>query len=248
VCSSDLGRRTPHEVAIFTESHFDMAYSVDSKIKIAWLVESAGVHPWAVSKIIEKENDFDYILTHNKELLNRSDKYHKVFVGSSRIEKEDIDREFVKDKLISMIASNKRMTAGHIFRHEISSQISGVDFWGSSHKYFSSKKEPLENYMYSIAIMNTRYDYYFTEILIDCFMYKAIPIFWGCPSIGEIFDLRGMYTFDTVEELKTILDKISPEDYNGRMEFINKNYEIAKTNFISTDDIIAKKIMGILND
>jgi hypothetical protein len=73
-------------------------------------------------------------------------------------------------------------------------------------------------------------------------MFKTIPIFYGCPNIGDIFDLRGMYTFDTIEELKTILDKINLEDYNVRLEYVNKNYEIAKNNFMITDDIIADKI------
>jgi hypothetical protein len=232
----------PHKLAIFTETHFDTALSINSKIKIAWLVESADIHRWAADKIKELENQFDYIFTHNKELLSRSDKYHQVYVGSSRISNEDVDRVFEKDRLVSIIASSKTMTAGHFFRHDIIKNIQGVDLWGTGYKYFKDKREPLANYMYSIAVMNAKYDYYFTEILIDCFMFKTIPIFYGCPNIGDIFDLRGMYTFDTIEELKTILDKISPEDYNVRLEYVNKNYEIAKNNFMITDDIIADKI------
>jgi hypothetical protein len=232
----------PHNVAVFTETHFDIAPSIDSKIKIAWLVESEGVHPWAIEKIIKAEDNFDYIFTHNEKLLERSSKYHKVLVGSSRVEKEDIDKEFNKDKLVSMIASYKTMTPGHIFRHEIIKQISGVDLWGSGYRNFNSKREPLSEYMYTISVMNAKYNHYFTEVLTDCFMYKAIPIFWGFPRVEEVFDLRGMYVFDTVDELKLILDKISLEDYNSKLEYVNNNYEIAKNNFMVTDDIVADKI------
>lgn len=232
----------PHQLAVFTETHLDIASSVDSKIKIAWLVESEGIHPWAIEKIIQTEDSFDYIFTHNEKLLERSNKYHKVLVGSSRIEKEDIDKEFNKNKLVSMIASYKTMTPGHIFRHEIARQVSGIDLWGSRYKSFNSKREPLSEYMYTISIMNAKYNHYFTEVLTDCFMYKSIPIFWGFPKVGEIFDLRGMYTFNTIDELKSILDKINPEDYNSKLKYINKNYEIAKDKFMITDDIIADKI------
>lgn len=235
----------PHKLAVFTETHFDIASSIDSEIKIAWLVESAGIHPWAIEKIKELEGNFDYIFTNNKELASRSDKYHQVYVGSTWAPAEDIDRDFVKSKLVSIIASNKTMTSGHMLRHDIIKNISGVDLWGSGYKYFKTKKEPLAEYMYSIAIMNAKYDYYFTEILIDCFIYKTVPIFYGCSNIGDIFDLRGMYVFDNIEELRSILDKINVEDYNSKLEYVNKNYEIAKNNFMITDDIIADKIQEL---
>lgn len=229
------------DISIFTETDLDIAPSVDSKIKIAWLVESMAIHPWIYQKISEIENNFDYIFTHDVELLKRSNKYIQVYVGSSRIEKDDIDKNFEKNKLISMIASNKQMTDGHRFRHEIINNISGVDIWGAK-RYFSTKRDPLSNYMYSIAVMNARYNYYFTEILIDCLMYKTIPIFYGCPDIGDIFDLRGMYIFESISDLNKILSKISYSDYKSKLEFININYKIAKNNFMITDDIIADKL------
>jgi hypothetical protein len=237
----------PCDISVFTETHLSAAKEVDSKIKIAWLVESAEINPWAVHEIKKVEEDFDYIFTHNKELVNLSDKYKQVYVGSSRIPEEDIDKDFEKNNLVSIIASNKRMVSGHLLRHDIIKEIENVDIWGSGYKYFKSKSEPLESYMYSIAVMNARYDYYFTEILIDCFMYKVIPIFWGCPNIGDIFDIRGMYLFNNIKELNAILDKINLEDYNSRLEYVNNNYEIAKNNFMITDDIIANKIKEVIS-
>lgn len=238
------------DVCVFTESNFDDASNVDCKYKVAWLVESKGVHEFAYEKIGEIENNFDYILTHDKQLVNRSKnvrsiknkKYHQVYVGSSRIDRSLIDINTVKTKMCSMIASNKTMTAGHMFRHQIASSFSNFDKWGSGYQYFTSKEDPLRPYMYSIVVMNAKYDYYFTEYLIDCFICKTIPIFWGCPSIGDIFDVRGMYVFDTIEELKNILDNMSESDYNSKLKYINKNYEIAKNKFLITDDIVFDKI------
>lgn len=230
------------DICVFTESNFDDAGNVHCDKKIAWIVESKEIHPWAYEKIKNIEDNFDLILTHDKELVKKSKKYCQVYVGSSRVERSHIGINFDKNNLVSMIASNKTMTNGHRLRHEVARNISNVDMWGSGFKHFTSKAEPLSGYMYSIAIMNARYDYYFTEILIDCFMYKVVPIFYGCPNIGDIFDIRGMYLFETIDELKYILDKISKDDYNSKLEFVNKNYEIAKNNFMITDDIIIDKI------
>jgi len=236
----------PHDLAVFTETHLDMASTVSSKIKIAWIVESKGIHPWAYEKIKELEDNFDYILVNDKELVSRSEKYHQIYVGASRINQENIDKKFNKNKLVSLIASHKTMTPGHILRHEIARKQFSIDLWGSAYKPFLDKVEPLGDYMYSIVILNAKYDYYFNEALMDCFMHKAIPIFWGCPGIGDIFDARGIYLFNDIEELKTILDKISFDDYNSRLKYINKNYKIVKDNFMITDDIIANKIKEIL--
>jgi hypothetical protein len=123
----------PCDISVFTETHLSMAKKVDSKIKIAWLVESAEINPWAVHEIKKTEENFDYIFTHNKELVNSSERYKQVYVGSSRIPVEDIDRDFEKSNLVSIIASNKRMVAGHLLRHDIIKEISNVDIWGSGY-------------------------------------------------------------------------------------------------------------------
>jgi hypothetical protein len=44
-------------------------------------------------------------------------------------------------------------------------------------------------------------DYYFTEKLIDCFLMETVPVYWGCPGIGSIFDERGILRFETPDEL-----------------------------------------------
>lgn len=238
----------PHDIAVFTESHFDIAPTIDSKIKIAWLVESKVLHAWAYEKIKEIENNFDFIFTHDKSLIERFNKYKEIYVGASRIKDENVDKLFEKNKGVSLIASHKRMTAGHIFRHEVARKNFSVDLWGSAYKPFIDKEEALGEYMYSIVILNGKYDYYFNEALIDCFMHKTIPIFWGCPSINKFFDINGIYEFDTMKDLEEILDKISPDDYNSRLEYVNKNYKIAKNKFMSTDDIVADKIKELVID
>jgi hypothetical protein len=78
-------------------------------------------------------------------------------------------------------------------------------------------------------------DYYFTEKIIDCFMTGTIPIYYGCPSIENFFDINGIIVFDTVDELENILYNLTEKDYNEKYESIKNNFEKAKEFLISED-------------
>ena len=236
-------------VTVFTDNHFDkeIVDRVSSKIKIAWLLESKSITPKAYSSMVNFEHKFDYIITHDSELLKRGNKYIKTIVGASRVE-DELWGIHPKNKMVSMIASSKRYTDGHNFRHEIYNQLSfkhNIDMWGSGYKYFQKKTDPLKEYYYSICVMNAKVDNYFTEILVDPISLGCIPILWGCPNVGEFFNKNGIITFDTIEELDKILYSISIEDYNSRIEAILENIEIAKS-MKSTDDSVFKIIKKII--
>ena len=66
-------------------------------------------------------------------------------------------------------------------------------------------------------------------------MTGTIPIYWGCPSIGNFFDIDGVITFDSLEELEDVLNKITPELYNSKIESIKSNFELAKKYILSED-------------
>ena len=68
------------------------------------------------------------------------------------------------------------------------------------------------------------YNLYYEKI-IDAFITKTIPIYWGCPNITEFFDPKGFFTFNTEEEFFNIINSITEEDYFSRMEFVEKNYQ-----------------------
>lgn len=226
-------------ITVFTDRYINYDFDkVKSTIKVFWLLEPRAVRPDGYAKITELEDKFDYILTYDSELLKRNKKYIKYIVGQSRVYEPKI---YDKKKMFSMIASNKRMTEGHRFRHDISESLSQkhkIDMWGSGYKSFNSKIDPLSEYYFSISVMNSKIDNFFTEVLIDNFMLGTIPIFWGCPNINEYFDDRGIIRFDTISELDEILSNLTIRDYYDKMEYVKKNLELAK-NYVSTDDIIA---------
>lgn len=226
-------------ITIFTDSYIldEIVDQVNSKIKIFWLLEPPAIKSFTYDNIIQVEDKFDYILTYDEELLKRGDKYIKYIVGQSRIYEPQI---FRKKEFISMVASNKRMSVGHRYRHEIAAHISNkynVHMWGSGYKRFNDKVEPLSDYYFTISVMNSKMNNFFTEVLVDNFMCGTVPIFWGCPNIAEYFDINGIITFDTIEELDNILKNLTIDDYYNRMESI-KNNMVLSQKYLSTDDYI----------
>ncbi len=228
-------------ITVFTDSMiFDpVVDTVESNLKIAWIMEPPAIHPHVYNNIINFENKFDYILTFDESLLNRGKKYIKYIVGQSRVP-DDIANIYPKYKKISLISSGKQISNGHRYRAEVANDLAdkyNIDLWGYAYRAFENKIEPLQDYEFSIAITNSRIENYFTEILLDCFRLGTIPIFWGCPNISNYFDIRGMETFNTISELEDTLKNLKP--YSEYLEYAKINFELCKE-YIHTDDYIAK--------
>lgn len=227
-------------ITVFTDGYIvdPVVDQVKSKIKVAWLMEPPAISPQNYENIVKVEDKFDYILTFDSELLKRSPKYLKYIVGQSRVP-DDIANFYEKSRKISMISSGKMMSYGHRFRGEIVQALYpkyGFDLWGHAYHSFQEKTEPLIDYEFNIAVTNSKIDNYFTEILLDCFRLGTIPIFWGCPNIGDYFDLRGMETFDTIEDLDNVLTNLKP--YKEYLKGAKENFFLCRE-YLNTDDYIA---------
>jgi hypothetical protein len=238
-------------ITVFTDRFVEspIVDQVECKLKVYWLLESKAVNTYCYDLIKLNEHRFDYILTHDEELLARNpSKYIKSLVGASRVSDEEACIYSPKTKLVSMIASNKTQTDGHRYRHQIANLFAdkyNIDMWGSGYKRFNNKSEPLKDYCYTISVINTKNNNFFTEVLLDCYRYGNAVIFYGCDNIGEYFDTRGMLIFNNNEELEHILKNvISFEDYNNRMEYIKHNF-IESAKYVSIDDLLADVLVTL---
>ena len=237
------------DVSLFTDKdlHSPMVYQVSTKYKVVYLSECRSIHPFAYDNVVKVEDKFDYIFTHDSELLKRGPKYVKNVLGTSWLTEEEA-KIYPKTKLVSHIASSKKWSRGHNLRHLIGNAIRGkfdVDFWGSAYTPFESKLTPLKEYRFSITVMNAKHDNYFTETLVDTFRCGTIPIFWGCDNIGEFFNEKGILRFNTGPELFKILNNISEELYNEMLPYAEENFELAKK-YVCVDDVIAQNIIDTL--
>ena len=191
--------------------------------KYAWLLESKYITPEIVDSVKinyqQYIDTFDAIFTHNQDLLSIHPKFKWCPAQGFWIKEPKI---YEKSKMISMIASNKRMCKGHATRLEWVERLRDqVDLYGRGFNEILHKEEGLCDYMFSVAIENGQYETYFTEKLLDCFATGTIPVYLGAPDIGKYFNADGIITLS--DEFY-----ISDELYYSKMDAIKDNLEIVK--------------------
>lgn len=212
-------------VTVFTDGFLREVDTCKSKYKIAWLVEPPVISPFIYNYIKLNYQKFDLIFTFDESLLSINNKFKYYPYGSSWIHEKAI---YQKSKNVSIIASNKNVTVGQKLRHDVITRFKNIDVYGLGYKPIENKLEGLKDYKYSIAIENSKFNSYFTEKLMDCFVTGTIPIYWGCPKISEFFNKDGIYTFDSIDDLSVILNNISEKDYNSKIDAIKDNFERTK--------------------
>jgi hypothetical protein len=240
----------------FTDTDIPNAEYVDCKQKIAIILEPPTINR-AMNEIdyfdyIKNNHDkFDYILTPYKDMIHLNPKkflyYHQSFPW---IPKED-QKIYPKNKLLSIISSPKRVTLGHRLRHDVIHTYYNkfkFDVYGCGYMPFKEHKTDfLKDYYYSVCIMNSNLNGYFTEALGDCFATGTIPIFWGTKSVSDIYNTDGMIFFERLEDLNEIIPSLNENYYNSKIKAIEENFNIA-TQYTTHEDFIYEKYPYIFLD
>ena len=232
------------EFTVISDSHV-----IEFNGGIAWLLEPRSVVPKAYEHVENNHEKYKHIFTYDKEILDRNlPNVHKLPFGSTRLDADQIHL-FPKKRLCSLMTSNKNFTSGHDFRQKCRElcqheYVGKVDLHIPTYDYIP-KIDACKNYTFSIVVENGKFDYYFSEKLIDCFLTGTIPIYWGCPSIGDFFDIEGILAFDTIEDLQIIMDGLNTDEYIKRKEAIKYNFHKAKE-YMITEDIMFNQYKHIL--
>lgn len=245
---------TPTDVVFYTDRCIWMSDKI-GKTKIAWLLEPQEFEPKVFNYILKNYNEFDYVFTWDKRLLELNSKFRLYTTGNSWIARDEIGM-YSKDKLLSISASWKKFLSGHKIRHEI---IGRYMKQFSIHWYGKRGQNPKDNvitpfdplvqnpvtnlidaykdYMFTIVVENANMDYMFSEKLVSPILCGTIPIYYGMPSIGDFFDTRGMIIFNSVDELEHILKTLTPELYFSMLSYAQLNFEKAKEYQLLEDGI-----------
>jgi hypothetical protein len=98
----------------------------------------------------------------------------------------------LKPKCLSVICSNKTLTAGHRERLRFLERLmehfgSALDVFGHGLRPVTDKWDAIHPYRYHIVLENVRADHYWTEKLADNFLAGAFPFYCGCPNLGDYF-------------------------------------------------------------
>jgi len=218
--------------------------------------EIFGIHDWA----IKNHTAFSAILTWSENIIN-SCSNATWFDHGARNEDNDWVNTFgdisTKKFEVSFLSGAKSLTEGHRFRQELyklGDKITIPKKWfytlddfnwddynkGGIGRSVSEKSATFNNIpkrvcynesMFHIAVENSKHNNWYTEKIGDAFASKTVPIYWGCPNIGEHFDERGIIIFNTKEELVDIINNLTPEIYESMKPYIETNYQLVKESY-----------------
>ena len=88
-------------------------------------------------------------------------------------------------------------------------------------------KKWLFSSQFHISLESSSVKNYFSEKLIDALITKTVPIYWGCPNIGDFFDTRGMIILDSNSDIVEVCNTVTPEMYEQMLPYIEDNYNRA---------------------
>jgi len=217
--------------------------------------EYFGKHDW----IIQNKNLFDVILTWNDKILNTCENAIYLPFGHTWFKPDQYKKNHKKEFKVAHLRGNLLKSYGHQIRWEILDRKDEIkiptkffDVYGDRHNIERAridKEEVFGDSMFGIAIENFSHRGFFTEKILDCFLLKTIPIYWGCSNIDTFFNKDGIIKFDNVDDFIYISNKLTEEDYFSRKDIIECNYQLA-LEYVNYEQNIVNKITEIfkLND
>jgi len=138
---------------------------------------------------------------------------------------------------VGFLRGSKTRTEGHRLRHEVWAaqgrleEVTAValEFEAGGNVGRDERNKQFSS-LFVVVIENSRHSNYFTEKLLDALLARCVPIYWGCPNIGDFFDAGGMIQIDGgVDEIISVFSKLSMEDFMARAEACERNFDLARS-------------------
>jgi len=224
-----------------------------------WVCESRAIVPELCEALKKNYEQFfqyyDAIFTCDEELLSL-DKRFKFAPSGSNAPWTPKSHYGIhkKTKNCSLLASPKKSTVGHALRHQLAEEYQEkVDLFGgvlgsprigtdgfasSSHP---PKTEAIKDYRFSITIENDSYNNYYTEKITDCFANGTIPVYWGCPNIGDYFNTDGIIFINDEFDI----DSLTEELYESKLSAIKDNFNRVSKMVMSDDALFSSVVKEV---
>ena len=203
----------------------------------------------------------NYLLTHNQDLIDRSDKAYLQEFATSWI--RNFEEPEQKNFEVSTLIGGKLMAQGHHLRQTVLNRKNEFTvpnkFWISNNfpprnnpnaagqPILMGGKEEMFVSQFHIVIENASRRNWFTEKIMDAIQTKTVPIYWGCPNIGDWFDTRGMILVENIEDIISECNKLTPETYEAMKPYVEKNFEISKK-YLDLGKNLKEKIINFLEN
>lgn len=212
--------------------------------------EYFGLHDFA----LKNKNIFDLILTWDDKLLSLCENATLMLFGHTWFKPDQYNINHKKYFQTSHLCGKLLKTYGHSLRHEllarqneIKTPIKFFDIYGDRYNTEDARKgkeEVFGDSMFGVAIENTSHRGYFTEKILDCFLLKTIPIYWGCSNIEDFFNKEGIIRVNNVDDMIYVINSLDENFYNSRKEILQENWKLAK-NYVNYEQTVVDTITKI---
>lgn len=203
----------PKSIAVFPQhfiDQFDNLITTKSCYRHKNVIKSHTLLGWMVGA--HYDNELGIYIYHDKSI-------DELLAGFGKIK---------KNKLLSVITSDKVMSDGHRKRLNFVKELQKcfgdeIDVFGRGINTFEDKWDVLAPYKYHIVLENECADDYFTEKLCDAFLAESFPIYYGCSNIYNYFKSESMCKINinnTKDSIAAIRWAIENDLYNKRREYI----------------------------
>lgn len=209
-------------------------------------------------KIINSQNEFDYVFCYDIELLKKV-KNSILFEMGDRWVNENDYKKITKNFSVSTVCGFKEITNLHLERKKLFMRQKEIQmpknfflskYGGPKVDYnnniLGDSKLPLFESMFHICIENVVKENFFTEKIIDCILTKSIPIYIGCKNIESYFNKNGLITANNINEIIEICNNLTEDDYYKKIKYIEENYEKC-LKYINRKERVYNKIKEIIN-
>jgi len=202
--------------------------------------------------------DYDYLLTYFRDLLDIPNALYFYGVTPQVRPCPNIN----KVGSVSNITSGRFNNTGHRLRRELWKRKNEIkypkNFWLSSQvpynidnegyptlEFGKWHKEKIMVSKYHIAI-DTEDKYFNSEKLIDCFLTKTVPLYWGAKWYESEFDTSGIIHCEDVDNIIYKTNTLPMQSfYANNIKAIEFNYKIA-LKYKLYNDTLSRKITEIL--
>jgi hypothetical protein len=232
----------------FTQVNYDLlSFNNYNVLMVMEPNQLFGIHDWA----IQNSHLFDLILTWGEDILDKCDNAYFFPFGISWLDQKFIDNvdNIEKRFEVSFLCGGKKRIEGHHLRHRLHSRENEISIpkqWyytlpdyqydNGNHtitqyegKPPGFEKQKLWESMFSICVENSSNKGYHTEKIIDAFLSKTVPIYWGCPNLEELgYDPNGFFYCVNEDEIIKVVNSLTPEVYASKKEAIEHNFKIAQ--------------------
>jgi hypothetical protein len=212
--------------------------------------EYFGLHDWAIAN----KDLFNIILTWDDKVLNNCDNALFLPFGHTWFKPDQYEVNHNKIFQVSHLCGDLLKSYGHQMRHELMARKNEIkiptNFYqniGNRHDIEDARKGKefiFGDSMFGIAIENFSHRGFFTEKILDCFLMRTIPLYWGCSNIGEFFNQEGILKFDNPDDLIYISNKLTEDFYLSKQHVVEENYQLA-LQYVNYEQNIVNKITEV---